>query len=137
MRRYGQHSYMNPLDQQFPALRRSYGRFSSVEDSPPPPLPMKQISIVSDNDATVSPTAPFVHPATQASPITTSTPTGSPTSLEVADKVIGEQQSDVQQPPVMVNTEYPTKLAGKLAAKRKAASMVGVYLCMYVLQYHA
>ena len=141
MRRYGQQSYMNPLNQQFPALRRSYGRFSSVEDSPPPPLPIKQLSVVSD-DSAVSPTAPFVHSATQASPITTSTPAGSPSNLEAADEIIAEQQSNMQQQeqPVTVNTEYPTKLAGKLAAKRKAASMVSVclftYIRMYVLQCH-
>ena len=127
-RRYGQPSYMNPLNQQFPALRRSSGRFSSMEDSPLPPLPMKRTNVTLD-DAEVSPTAPFVHHP-QASPITTSTPVGSPSSEEVvADDTTGGQQFDVPQPV----TEYTTKLAGKLAAKRKAsAAKVGT--CLYLLQ---
>lgn len=121
-RRYGRPSYINSLEHQFPGLRRASGRFSSVEDSPPPPLPVKRTSVALD-DMAVSLTSPFIYPPQASSPITASTPTGSPTSLETADEVAREQPVDVPEP-VTVNREYTTKLASKLAEKRKG-TMVG------------
>ena len=121
MRRYGRPSYINSLEHQFPGLRRASDRFSSVEDSPPPPLPMKRTSVALD-DIAVSSTSPFVHPPQASSPITTSTRAGSPLSLETADEAGREQPVDVPEP-VTVNMQYTTKLAGKLAEKRRGTQV--------------
>ena len=134
-RRYGRPSYINSLEHQFPGLRRASGRFSSVEDSPPPPLPVKRTSVALD-DMAVSSTFAFVHPRQASSPITTSTPTGSPSSLVTADEAAREQPVDVPEP-VTVNMEYTTKLAGKLAEKRKGtkvgtlSSVAHIYIHTY------
>ena len=133
-RRYGRPSYINSLEHQFPGLRRASGRFSSVEDSPPPPLPVKRTSVALD-DMTVSSTSPFVHPPQASSPISTSTPTGSPSSLVMANEAAREQPVDVPEP-VTVNMEYTTKLAGKLAEKRKGTKVVTLSpIAQYIYTY--
>ena len=73
----------------------------------------------------VSSPAPFVH-SPQVSPISSSTPAHSPSSPDIADEAASEQQFDVPEP-MTVSKEYTTKLAGKLAEKRKAVPVSGFY----------
>ena len=87
-----------------------------------------------DNIA-VSSSASFVR-SPQVFPIRTSTPADSPSSPEVADEDedASEQQFDVPEP-VTVSMEYTTKLAGKLAEKRKAVH-VSKFYCRKVIKVH-
>lgn len=110
---YGLPSYFNPSEQQFPPLRHFSGMSSSIEDSPPPSLPVKQASVALDDAKVLSST-----PLPAQAFVATSTPTSrSPSSLEAADEATGGWLDMPQQ--MTVNMEYTTKLAGKLAAKSK------------------